>query len=222
VVLDRGELTLRRAGPRDYVVDYHDIASRSPLPITTRRAASGGRRSSRCRFVARAARAAMLPAGALACSRDAITIGASLTSTRWRRCGWKMRGVQHHSSPPAGARACRQVDGIRIDHVDGLYDPASYLERLRAAAAALPGGLSTSGSRRLSQPSSGFVKRGRWRAQPATVCESNQWIVCSRQFQATHAPELRTLHRPSHLVEQVVYESKRTCWSHPLAQNCAY
>jgi len=32
-----------------------------------------------------------------------------------------------------------QVDGIRIDHVDGLYDPASYLERLRAAAAALPG-----------------------------------------------------------------------------------
>jgi (1->4)-alpha-D-glucan 1-alpha-D-glucosylmutase len=28
-----------------------------------------------------------------------------------------------------------QVDGLRIDHVDGLFDPAGYLERLRAATA---------------------------------------------------------------------------------------
>ena len=25
-------------------------------------------------------------------------------------------------------------NGLRVDHIDGLYDPAAYLERLRAAA----------------------------------------------------------------------------------------
>ena len=53
------------------------------------------------------------------------------------------------------------VDGLRIDHPDGLADPAGYLERLRAGARA------TCGSRRSSttaRPSG----RGRSRGRPAT------------------------------------------------------
>ncbi len=32
------------------------------------------------------------------------------------------------------------IDGLRVDHVDGLYDPAQYLERLKVLAASSPAG----------------------------------------------------------------------------------
>ena len=54
------------------------------------------------------------------------------------------------------------VDGLRIDHPDGLADPRGYLERLRRRAAS-----STSGSRRSSSRASGCAT-GRSRARPAT------------------------------------------------------
>ena len=49
----------------------------------------------------------------------------------------------------AGAAADGVLDGLRVDHPDGLADPAGYLERLRAAGASR-----TSGSRRSCIPAS--------------------------------------------------------------------
>jgi len=141
VVLDRGELTLRRAGPRDYVVDYHD--HRFPI------AAADNQRAEQ-----------LLAAGAAV---GADSLHELLERQCYRLAHWRVAGdaINYRRFFDINALAALrmedaavfntthrlllelvhagQVDGIRIDHVDGLYDPASYLERLRAAAAALPG-----------------------------------------------------------------------------------
>ncbi len=56
------------------------------------------------------------------------------------------------------------VDGLRIDHPDGLYDPAGYLEDLAALTAAR-----TPSSRRSSSRARRCRARGRWTARPATT-----------------------------------------------------
>jgi (1->4)-alpha-D-glucan 1-alpha-D-glucosylmutase len=140
VVLDRGELTLRRAGPNEYFVDYHD----HHFPI----ASADGPRAQQ-----------LLEAGALA---GAGALHELLERQSYRLAYWRVAGdaINYRRFFDINALAALrmedpavfdtthrlllelvragQVDGLRIDHVDGLYDPAAYLERLRAAAA-LPG-----------------------------------------------------------------------------------
>jgi len=141
IVLDRGELTLRRVGPNEYVVDYHD----NHFPIAT---ADGPRAEQ------------LLQAGA---APDPGALHELLERQSYRLAHWRVAGdaINYRRFFDINALAALrmedpvvfdtthrlllelvragQVDGLRIDHVDGLYDPAAYLERLRAAAAALPG-----------------------------------------------------------------------------------
>ena len=141
IVLDRGELTLRRVGPNEYVVDYHD----NHFPIAT----DDGPRAEQ-----------LLQAGA---APDPGALHELLERQSYRLAHWRVAGdaINYRRFFDINALAALrmedpvvfdtthrlllelvragQVDGLRIDHVDGLYDPAAYLERLRAAAAALPG-----------------------------------------------------------------------------------
>ena len=58
------------------------------------------------------------------------TTGGSSTSTSWRDCAWKRprcsRPRTRWSSTSVEARV---VTGLRVDHPDGLYDPAGVLSR---------------------------------------------------------------------------------------------
>ena len=99
--------------------------------------------------------------------------GASSTSTtspacarRTRRCsrrrtGWRSRWC-----------ATASVDGLRIDHPDGLADPAGYLERLRDA------GVEHVWVEKILDPGEQLRRRGRWRARSATS-SSTTWRRCS-------------------------------------------
>jgi (1->4)-alpha-D-glucan 1-alpha-D-glucosylmutase len=140
-VLDRGELTLRHAGANEYFIDYHE----HHFPIA-------GADASRAEQ--------LLQAGALS---GAGALHELLERQSYRLAHWRVAGdainyrrffdinalaALRMEDPVVFATTHRlllelvragQVDGLRIDHVDGLYDPAAYLERLRAAAAALPG-----------------------------------------------------------------------------------
>ena len=77
-----------------------------------------------------------VPARVLARGRPRrSTTGASSTSTSWRRSGWKTR--RSSSACTRSRSSCSRaaaIDGLRIDHVDGLYDPGDYLRRLQARA----------------------------------------------------------------------------------------
>ena len=84
----------------------------------------------------RGARPPALPAGQLPAGRHRAELPPVLRGhRRWPACGWRTR----RSSRPATPRSCAgsqtgTVDGIRIDHPDGLADPAGYLRRLAADA----------------------------------------------------------------------------------------
>ena len=82
---------------------------------------------------ARGARPAALRAGRLAARRHRAQLPPVLRDRRpGRRCGSRTR----RSSTPPTPRCCAGTppatcDGIRVDHPDGLRDPAGYLRRLR-------------------------------------------------------------------------------------------
>jgi len=140
-VLDRGELKLRQAGADEYVVDYHD--HRFPI-------ASADNLRAR----------ELLQSGTAA---DAGSLHELLERQSYRLAHWRVAAdainyrrffdintlaALRMENPTVFDTTHRlllelvragQVDGLRIDHVDGLYDPATYLERLRTAAAGLPG-----------------------------------------------------------------------------------
>ena len=63
------------------------------------------------------------------------TTAASSTSTISRRSAWRIRtcSTRTHAFAFELLREGR-IDGLRIDHVDGLYDPGDYLERLQTRA----------------------------------------------------------------------------------------
>ena len=132
------------------------------------------------------------------CRRTRSTTAGSSTSTTWRpgieRPGG-LRGRPHElirAGSPTG-----KVDGLRIDHPDGLFDPSSTLDRLqagpvdrssrgrgsarrtssRARAAAGPGRC-TSSSRRSSATASRCRRTGRSTARPATS-SSTRSTACS-------------------------------------------
>ena len=91
-----------------------------------------------------------LPAGVLARGgARKSTTAASSTSTSWPRSAWRIRrssSARMRSPSSCCARGC--VDGFRIDHVDGLYDPGDYLQRLQARAQRARGRTSTRTTRR--------------------------------------------------------------------------
>ncbi len=62
--------------------------------------------------------------------------------------------------------AAGAVDGLRIDHVDGLLDPNGYLHRLRAEA---PRQDSIWPSKRYWRATRRCARNGRWQAPPATT-----------------------------------------------------
>ena len=139
--LDRGELKLRHTGPDEYVVDYHD----HHFPIAT----------------ADNAQAVELLSSGTAGNANALH--ELLERQSYRLAHWRVASdainyrrffdinalaALRVENPVVFDRSHRlllelvrsgAVDGLRIDHVDGLYDPLAYLERLRAAAGALPG-----------------------------------------------------------------------------------
>ncbi|MGA3157020.1 MAG: malto-oligosyltrehalose synthase [Steroidobacteraceae bacterium] len=140
-VLDRGELKLRHAGSDEFFVNYHD----HHFPIA---AADNS-------FAAEL----LQQDGGV----DANTLHELLERQVYRLAHWRVASdainyrrffdinalaALRMEDPEVFATTHRlllelvrsgQVDGVRIDHVDGLYDPMTYLERLRAAAAGPPG-----------------------------------------------------------------------------------
>ena len=62
---------------------------------------------------------------------------ASSTSPTWPRCASRCPRCSTTSTPSCGdgspmtTSASRVVQGVRVDHVDGMVDPEGYLERLR-------------------------------------------------------------------------------------------
>ena len=64
----------------------------------------------------------------------ASTGGASSTSTSWSACAWRSPRPSRPSMPCRSACIAEGiVDGLRIDHVDGLADPAAYCRRAARA-----------------------------------------------------------------------------------------
>ena len=64
-------------------------------------------------------------------SRSA-TCGGSSPSTNWWRCASSTPRSPPPSTPSHGCCSTTQAfDGVRVDHVDGLADPAAYLDGLR-------------------------------------------------------------------------------------------
>ena len=60
------------------------------------------------------------------------TTAASSTSTTSPRCAWRTRRCsRRRTGSLLELAAAGKIDGLRIDHPDGLYDPAGYFERLQ-------------------------------------------------------------------------------------------
>ena len=106
--------------------------------------------------------------------RRKSTTGASSTSTSSRRSGWRIRRCS--SERTASCSTCcgaAPSTGFRIDHVDGLYDPRDYLQRLQARARELRPDRygdrrSSWSSRRSSRPTSRCRRLAGRMARPAT------------------------------------------------------
>ncbi len=103
-------------GLRPFAARPGDAASSGARSRPSSRGSTGGRRSS--------------PSSA-----TASTTGASSRSAISRACGSRTR---RSSRPPMacalGLVAEGVADGLRVDHIDGLRDPAAYGRRLRARA----------------------------------------------------------------------------------------
>ena len=87
-----------------------------------------------------------------------------------------------HALRARAGRSDGTVDGLRIDHPDGLFDPAQYFARLQAALRAAgrearpatpSRARSTSWSRRSSRRTSACPRRGRCTAPPATASRTS-------------------------------------------------
>ena len=155
----------------------------------------------------RAARAPELPARLLADGRARARLPALLRRQHpGRRCGSRTSGLRRHPRARAAAGSPTGViDGLRVDHPDGLRDPVGYLRRLREAAAATRG----SWSRRSSSRASGCRD---WPVAGTTGYDFvNLSAACSstrRRGAADRA--LRRVHRRAEPTgDEVVDETKR-------------
>ena len=99
----------------------------------TWRSSTAGGRPQELRPPGRPARAPVLSAGLLAAwPPTRSTTGGSSTSTTWPPSAWSARTSSRPPMPWSSACWPRASwTGLRIDHPDGLYDPATYLRRLQ-------------------------------------------------------------------------------------------
>ena len=67
--------------------------------------------------------------------RTRSTTAASSTSTRWPACASRTGSVRRDAQLLATLIRDGKVHGVRIDHPDGLFDPARYFEMLQELAA---------------------------------------------------------------------------------------
>ena len=97
--------------------------------------------------------------------RSSTTAGSS-TSTTWPASGSRTPEVfaRHAWARSSTGSPTGVVDGLRVDHVDGLADPAGYL-----AACAPPRPTAGSSSRRSSSPARSCRRAGRWTGRRATT-----------------------------------------------------
>jgi len=63
------------------------------------------------------------------------TIGGFSIPMTSRRFAWKTRPFSGHSPLNPGLCGTRKSGCLRVDHPDGLYDPAQYFERLKRSIA---------------------------------------------------------------------------------------
>ena len=123
----RAQARSSRAGaPHEPALRAGDRGVRRGAERPRRRAARASTRCTRCSRPG-------LPPRLLARGRRRDQLPALLRHQRPRRAAHgERRGVRGHAPPACSRwRPSGKVDGLRIDHPDGLYDPAHYFERLQ-------------------------------------------------------------------------------------------
>ena len=147
----------RRASPRRH--RDKEVLAR-PAGPALRRAARGGRGAS----TRRSPRSTPTPTGSTRCSSArttgwpsgapparSSTTGASSTSTPWSACAWRTSGSSPTPTRWSSAGCATGVlDGLRIDHPDGLRDPERVLRAAARRRARRPGSWSRRSSSRAS------------------------------------------------------------------------
>ena len=146
--------------------------------------------------------------------RTRSTTGASSTSTRSPGCGSSARRCSPRRTS-CSRRCCAKarVDAVRIDHPDGLFDPARYFEMLQELAAQpgtrargrRPRARSTSSPRRSCRATRRC--RARWALHGTTgynYLNDLNGAVRQRRARPAHAPHLRQADRP--------HSSRSTTW----------
>jgi (1->4)-alpha-D-glucan 1-alpha-D-glucosylmutase len=103
------------------------------------------------------------------------------------------------------------IDGLRIDHVDGLYDPHAYLERLQAKQVYIVVEKILAGYERLPEA---------WPVQGTTGYEfaalTTSWLVCN-EHEARMTRRYRQFTESDAPFEQVAYDGKRLVMRSSLA-----
>ena len=103
------------------------------------------------------------------------------------------------------------IDGLRIDHVDGLYDPQAYLERLRTKARYVVVEKILAPYERLPET---------WPVQGTTGYEftalTTSWLVCN-EYETRMTRRYRHFTESDATFEQIAYESRRLVMRSSLA-----
>jgi (1->4)-alpha-D-glucan 1-alpha-D-glucosylmutase len=103
------------------------------------------------------------------------------------------------------------IDGLRIDHVDGLYDPQAYLERLRAKPVYVVVEKILAPYERLPES---------WPVDGTTgyefAAQTTAWLVCN-EYEARMTRRYRQFTESDASFEQIAYDSKRLVMRSSLA-----
>jgi malto-oligosyltrehalose synthase len=103
------------------------------------------------------------------------------------------------------------IDGLRIDHVDGLYDPQAYLERLQTKSLYVVVEKILAPYERLPET---------WPVQGTTGYEfaalTTSWLVCS-EYETRMTRRYRQFTESDATFEQIAYESRRLVMRSSLA-----
>ncbi|HKQ13941.1 MAG TPA: malto-oligosyltrehalose synthase [Steroidobacteraceae bacterium] len=103
------------------------------------------------------------------------------------------------------------IDGLRIDHVDGLYDPQAYLERLQAKPLYVVVEKILAAYERLPEA---------WPVQGTTGYEfaalTTSWLVCN-EYETRMTRRYRQFTESDATFEQIAYESRRLVMRSSLA-----
>ena len=147
------------------------------------------------------------------------TTGASSTSTSSRRCAWRATRCSRRRTGSCSCSREGTIDGLRIDHPDGLLRSGADISSAAAALSRTRRGLrrnganaaaSTWSSRRSSPRTSACRETGRCTARPATAsptCVNGLFVDTRAKARSTH---LACLHRDeAHDFEQVSLSGRR-------------